>query len=99
MKKDLIRVIRDMSKFLGYHLTELKILTLDDHLYIDNLRKNHAASMPAKKNETLNKVATNFFRKGIVGDWKTYFAGDNLKLWDEWIKKNTEGTDLNITFI
>jgi hypothetical protein len=25
MKKDLIAVIRDMSKFLGYHLTELKV--------------------------------------------------------------------------
>ena len=26
MKKDLISVIRDMSKFLGYHLTELKVI-------------------------------------------------------------------------
>ena len=28
LKKDLIQAIREMSKFLGYHLTELKILTL-----------------------------------------------------------------------
>ena len=28
MKDDLITVIRDLSKFLGFHLTELKILTL-----------------------------------------------------------------------
>ena len=25
MKKDLIGIIREMSKFLGYHLTELKV--------------------------------------------------------------------------
>ena len=28
MKRDLITVIRDLTRFLGYHLTELKILTL-----------------------------------------------------------------------
>ena len=30
MKKDLIAIIRDMSKFLGYHLTELKVRTVID---------------------------------------------------------------------
>ena len=38
MKRDLIPVIRDLSKFLGRHLTELKVLMLDDLLYIDNFR-------------------------------------------------------------
>jgi hypothetical protein len=28
MKKNLITVIRDMSKFVGYHLTELKVITI-----------------------------------------------------------------------
>ncbi len=28
MKKNLIAVIRDMSKFVGYHLTELKVITI-----------------------------------------------------------------------
>ena len=39
MKRNLIPVIKDVAKFLGYHLTELKVLQLDDHLYIDNFRK------------------------------------------------------------
>merc|ERR1712024_171097 len=39
MKKDLISKIKELSKFLGYHLTELKVLQLDDLLYIDNFRK------------------------------------------------------------
>ena len=38
MKKDLIKVIKDVSKFTGYHLTDYKVLVLDDALYIDNFR-------------------------------------------------------------
>ena len=39
MKKDMVQIIRDISKFIGYHMTEYKILKLDDHLYIDNFRQ------------------------------------------------------------
>ena len=35
MKKDLIGVIRDMSQFLNYHLTELQIMQINDFLDID----------------------------------------------------------------
>ena len=38
MKKDLIKVIRDVCKFTGHHLTDYKVLVLDDALYIDNFR-------------------------------------------------------------
>ena len=31
MKKDLIAIIKDVAKFIGYHMTELKVLQLDDH--------------------------------------------------------------------
>ena len=34
MKKDLISVIKDVANFIGYHMTELKVLQLDDLLYI-----------------------------------------------------------------
>jgi hypothetical protein len=34
MKKDLIAVIKDMSKFLGYHLTELKVNTFYLHTHL-----------------------------------------------------------------
>ena len=35
-----------------------------------------------------------FFRKGVVGDWKNYFKGENLKVWDQWIQDNLQGTDI-----
>ena len=40
----------------------------------------------------------NFFRKGIVGDGEHYFEGDNRKQWDDWVKKNIEGTDIKFTY-
>ena len=39
MKVDLVPVIRDMCAFTGRHLTEYKILLLDDALYVDNFRQ------------------------------------------------------------
>ncbi len=38
MKKDLIKVIKEVSKFTGYHLTEYKVLLLDDAMFVDNFR-------------------------------------------------------------
>ena len=44
MKKDLIPIIRKTAAFLGCHLTELKVLQIDDHLYFDNFKKNPAVN-------------------------------------------------------
>ena len=88
MKKDLISVIKEIAKFIGYHMTELKVLQLDDHLYIDNFRQivteGFGGDLTMKK----------FIRKGQVGSWKQYFTEDNIKIWDKWIAKNLEGTDI-----
>ena len=88
MKKDLISVIKDVSKYIGYHMTELKVLELDDHLFVDNFRKiiveGYGGAPKMKK----------FVRKGQVGDWKNYFNEETNKVWDEWISKNLEGTDI-----
>ena len=90
MKKDLISVIKDIAKFIGYHMTEYKVLLLDDHLYVDNFRKviieGYGGAPKMEK----------FVRKGKVGDWKNYFTDDNNKIWDEWITENLKGTDIQL---
>lgn len=91
MKKDLIGVIKELCKFLNHHLTQLKILELDDHLYIDNFRKLSTETFGDPK-------MVKFFRKGTVGDWKNYFTGDHLDLWNKWIDDNTKGTDISFQF-
>ena len=86
MKKDLIKIIKDVSKFIGHHMTELKVLELDDHLYVDNFRKIASEG----NGQMMNK----FVRKGKVGDWKNYFNEENNKKWDAWIESNLQGTDI-----
>ena len=90
MKRNLIPVIRDVANFLGYHLTELKVLQLDDHLYIDNFRKVYVESFGGDISRG------KFIRKGQVGDWKNYFNDENNKLWDIWIAENLKDTDIKI---
>ena len=82
-----MQVIRDISKFTGYHMSEYKILKLDDHLHIDNFRQVMIENSgdPQKKD---------FIRKGIVGDWKNHFTEENNKIWDDWIAENLKGTDI-----
>ena len=74
-----------------------QVLTLDDHLYIDNQRKHGSENM-SNGSEMLKKMFTHFFRKGQVGDWKNYFEGETLNQWDEWIANNLRETDLEMTF-
>ena len=62
IKKDMMKVMREVSIFIGHHMTEYKILKLDDHLHIDNFRKIMLAA-----NGGDAKMA-NFIRKGKVGD-------------------------------
>ena len=53
-----------MASFTGYHLTELKVLQLDDLLYIDNFRK--AMINSNKGDEGRQKHMKEFIRKGMV---------------------------------
>ena len=87
MKNDMMKVIREVSKFTGYHMTDYKVLKLDDHLYIDNFRQVMVESNGDDKMK-------DFVRKGQVGDWKNYFTEENIKIWDQWIAENVKGTDI-----
>ena len=89
MTKDMMKTIREISKFIGYHMTEYKILKLDDHLHIDNFKKIMAAA------NGVDSKMTNLIRKGKVGDWKNYLNEEyGVKIWDEWIAVNLKGTDI-----
>ena len=83
MIKDMIKSIREVASFTGYHLTELKVLQLDDLLYIDNFRK---AMVNSKEGDKEGQEHTKkFIRKGRKIS-KTFFCfGSNSP------KKNCSG--------
>ena len=75
----------------------MQILTLDDHLYIGNLRK-HGSEAMSGGDEAMKKTMLQFFRKGQIGDWKNYFEGEKLEDWNNWIQENLEGTNIEMVF-
>ena len=93
MTTDMKATIRELSKFTGYHLTDLRVLQLDDLLQIDNFRK---AKMSAENNEKEKEEQRKFIRKGVVGDCKNHFSKEMNEKFDNWIRENLEGTDIKL---
>ena len=94
LKKDLRTVICQLSAFLKRHLTELKILQIDDFLYIGNYRRfREEHPVPDTSGKTRK-----FFRKGVTGDWRNHFQASFLPTWQAWIDQNKPvGLDLPIS--
>lgn len=95
MKKDHKAGLKNLSQFLGYQRTEEELEALVNHLTLENMRNKFAARAMDEENQ---EWWTKFFRKGQVGDWNNYFEGETLQKWDEWIKRNLEGTDIEMKF-
>jgi len=86
MKNDPIQKVTEMTNFLNHKLSHEKIIELVEHLDFNNVK------------ERASNKKKDFYRKGTVGDWKNYFGEDKLKLWDDWIAKNLQGTDIEFKF-
>ena len=93
MKKDSIKKITEITEFVNHVLSEEKIKELDEHVKFTNMKERAAAQFGGND----SKMAK-FYRKGAVGDWKNYFKDDKLKVWDEWIAKNVEGSNIKFNF-
>ena len=91
MKNDMMVVIRDVANFIGYPMTEYKVLQLDDHLHIDNFRKVMVESVADEEKKVYMKK---FIRKGQVGEGENYFDEETNKVWNEWIDINWKGTGI-----
>ena len=94
MKRDLVPIIKDLCNFTGYKLTPEKIDELDRIVHIDNFRARQVESAAEDRKEVIRK----FLRKGKTGDHKNHFSEELDAKFNEWIKENLEGTDINIPF-
>ncbi len=96
MKANPQNTIRQLSAFTAHHLTDFKILLLDDFLNIDNYRK---AMMKVARSDEERLQSSKFFRKGKVGDWKTHLSDEMTDKVDEWIRSNKKSVkDFQIDF-
>ena len=96
LRKNTIKEVSDISTFVNHPLSKSKIAELVEHLTFSNMKERAAKQMGqvGGKDDTTSK----FYRKGTVGDWKNYFKGEKLTLWDDWIAKNLEGSDIKFNF-
>ena len=90
MKRDLTSVIKNIANFIGYHLTELKIIQLEKHLHIDNLRNILTEGFGG------DPSWEKFFRKGTIGDWRSHLKENHFELWNNWILENIDGSEIQL---
>ncbi|RZB41349.1 Sulfotransfer 1 domain containing protein, partial [Asbolus verrucosus] len=97
ISKDIKQTILEVADFLGKKITDEELDTLENHLKIDNFRKNKSVNNDHLKVLGLMKNLNNsFIRKGKVGGWRDYFS-DNLNVEaDIWIEENLKDTDLEL---
>lgn len=104
MKKDLPAAIAKCARFLNV----AEPLSNDDidrmlvHLNFEQMQNNTAVNLEAIE-VIATKMATptntiRFIRKGQVGDWKNYMSADLSSRFDEWIERNSKGSDLKFEY-
>ncbi|KAK9884596.1 hypothetical protein WA026_007436 [Henosepilachna vigintioctopunctata] len=93
--KDLKKTISDVQCFLGTEFSDEQLSILQDHLQIENFRKNKSVNFIVWDILGIfNKNEEAFIRKGKNGEAINYFEGHLEKEANEWIEKHLKGTDL-----
>ena len=109
MKEDLPAVIKKMAYFLGENITNDDVMTLENHLSFDNMKKNAAVNkqeyaqfLHELYNEQYGKEEAppkgEFMRKGKVGNWKEHFSNDLLQRFIQWENKGLENSAFKFVF-
>jgi len=94
LKMDLAGQIEKVATFLGKKLTADQIEALVKHLSFDKFKSNPSVNYSELQESGYFKKDTQFIRKGQIGDWKNHFTDELNSRFEQWIKDNTEGTDM-----
>ena len=87
MKKDPVGAVQSISTFLGYQLSQKLIEDIALNARIDKMKKNLESF-----NSDLTKYK--FVRKGVVGDWHSYFSTEDIEKLDAAVKEKLGDTDI-----
>ncbi|GJQ85441.1 hypothetical protein Trydic_g23866 [Trypoxylus dichotomus] len=93
--KDYKATIKHVASFLEKSLTWEQVDALEEHLRIDNFKRNPSVnSQLLKELGVIRDVENGFVRHGKAGGWKMEFGEELNKEIDEWIEENQKETDL-----
>ncbi|XP_068129137.1 sulfotransferase 6B1-like [Hyperolius riggenbachi] len=86
MKKDPITAVRKISTYLGININDNEIQEICKKTSFSEMKNNVETDKNSDPNHTVCSLTANrklIFRKGAVGDWKSYFTSKQNKLFDE----------------
>ncbi|KAH0616156.1 hypothetical protein JD844_027074 [Phrynosoma platyrhinos] len=86
LKQNTTLGLKRIAEFFEFSVTEKDIQSIEE--------KTSFKAMKDKAAETHGDIGQNFFRKGIVGDWKTIFSTDQSEEMDKKFEENVARTRL-----
>jgi hypothetical protein len=95
MKKDLPKAIEIIASFIGYKLEPQVMDSIAEQCSFQSMKENSACNYV---NAPRWENSQPFIRKGVVGDWKSYFTEDQNRRFDELYTKRMSGTGLEFEF-
>ncbi|XP_028850297.1 sulfotransferase family 1, cytosolic sulfotransferase 5 [Denticeps clupeoides] len=96
MKEDPGHEVKQIAKFLGYNLSQRMIEEIVQRTTFESMRDNPMANYSDVPENIFNRQASEFMRKGEVGDWENHFSPEQNATFDEHYKKMM--ADLPIPF-
>uniref|UniRef100_G3TR40 Sulfotransferase n=1 Tax=Loxodonta africana TaxID=9785 RepID=G3TR40_LOXAF len=96
MKKDVSKTIKEITAFLGIHVSDSEINKIAWKTSFSEM-KNNAARENYDVNHTICALTSNrnlVFRKGAVGDWINYFTSKQKRVFDELFTEKMKHSEL-----
>ena len=97
MKKDLPSAVAKIAKFVGQDISQDLVDEIAHRTTFANMKRDSTANYEWI-NERRKPTATEFMRKGVVGDWKNYFSPEQIARLDAVCEERLKGTGLNIEY-
>jgi hypothetical protein len=98
MKKDLPKAVETIASFIGYKLELQVVDSIAEQCSFQSMKENPACNYSVVPADTRWEDRQPFIRKGVVGDWKSYFTEDQNRRFDELYTKRMSGTGLGFEF-
>lgn len=98
MKEDPAREVTRTAQFLGRQLSESTIDHIVQMTTFSVMRENPMANYSTLPDTIFDRTASQFMRKGEVGDWKNHFSAEENAAFDEHYQKKMEDCPLPIRF-
>ena len=96
LKIDLKGNIRKIAEFLEEEISESQIDAIAEHVDFRSMQNNK--SLNKSWVPEFDQTISPYIRKGLVGDWKSYFSVEQVKYIDALYKEKMDASGINFNF-